>query len=747
MQIGGKISALFSAVYVVSLKESTDRRQYIKEYFSKIGLDKYQFFDAMHWQSQEVKDAYNEGLVKLYPSCFRCDKYECGDEECNNTLIPQQVGNFLTHKALWSHIASTPQIALIVEDDIIFENYAETVLQKLSDHIRENPEFLSPQVPKLLRFGWAKGKDHNANNPFKIVNTPKMSNPCHAMTSGYAQKLLNKFSKIETTSDIFIHKETPSSGEGLTIYPPIASELSWSTGELPSLIHPKKLHAEYLRNNGDLTAAEKYEATIDQHIKHKFYRNFLIVGHPRCGTGFTANILNQCGFDIGHEADGKDGLSSWMFAVEDEAPYALDNIAKRRAALTWDKLILPIRNLETAVPSVMKENRYAPLSYDYRRRHIKKSKGIDLNNLSTNFERAVVSILNWVDLIEDLNPDLVFTIENQYKKLIEFAQDTHPEKFSSPESINSKPYNANKAYKKKRYDKEVISSDDWSSLPESVWNRVIHYCEKYSYPRPTRTTQDDIDFKQFDNQVDEIQKHFLPPPSFIPPDLVKKSPFTDSTQHPWLTFGAIELLSRIVRPSDRVFEYGAGYSTLWWQERVASVTSVDHDEARASELLPHLKPNAHLTYINAEKTECESAKKLANQFMLRMRRTNWPDYDDTKVVQRGLDDENYISYAAHALNIGEKFDFIIIGGMARRLCTEFAVEKLTEDGVIILNNSNRSDYDTAFDILNEAGFKQIPFWGLVPGLPLITCSSFFLRDMDRLASGEHQPDSYKLPAY
>ena len=43
----------------------------------------------------------------------------------------------------------------------------------------------------------------------------------------------------------------------------------------------------------------------------------LITGCPRSGTGYASQIFQAQGLDIGHERLGTDGVSSWLFAVED----------------------------------------------------------------------------------------------------------------------------------------------------------------------------------------------------------------------------------------------------------------------------------------------------------------------------------------------------------------------------------------------------------------------------------------------
>jgi predicted O-methyltransferase YrrM len=47
---------------------------------------------------------------------------------------------------------------------------------------------------------------------------------------------------------------------------------------------------------------------------------------------------------------------------------------------------------------------------------------------------------------------------------------------------------------------------------------------------------------------------------------------------PWLTPAAIRLLGPLLRPSDRGVEFGSGRSTVWFAERVAHLTSVEHDQ-------------------------------------------------------------------------------------------------------------------------------------------------------------------------
>ena len=140
------------------------------------------------------------------------------------------------------------------------------------------------------------------------------------------------------------------------------------------------------------------------------------------------------------------------------------------------------------------------------------------------------------------------------------------------------------------------------------------------------------------------------------------------------------------------------------------------------------------------------SQQILERFKKRPRRTTW-DYPLDKVVRRGLEDEGFLAYASKVQESGLKYDVIIIDGMARRLCTEFAKDCLSDNGFIVLDNSNRSDYDTAYDILEEAGFYQIPFWGLVPGASFMTCTSIFAKNLDILPTARFKPNSFDLPEY
>lgn len=477
------IERIFDEVIVVGLAHSIERRSHIEHHFADIGISSYSFFDATDATDPAVDLAFADGTVMRYPPCFRCGKDACDKPDCNNTLIAPQVANVLTYRALWRRLAERDWRTLIVEDDVLIHDYATNVLSRIADAIETGTLDFDRSAPRLLRLGWALSSDHMPG-PVVFERKLRMANPCHAITGAYARKLLARPQQIDTTSDIIVHQRTPSPDEATTVFPPIASDLSWSTGAVRSLIHPKPLHVEYLRGQGDDEAADAYAHLVERHIKHMYRRRFLIVGHPRCGTGFTAVVFRQLGFDIGHEDDGRDGLSSWMFAVEDNAPWAKAPVARNRRALVVDHLVQPVRDPLTAIPSIMRENDRAPVSFDYRRRHILATFGIDLAGFESRIDAAVASLYFWSRIITEQSPALIFRIEADISKVVSFLRDSCGGLDINPSELNLSPVNTDKLYKGKRYPKDTLTGSDWRSLNDAAAAWLEAYCRTYGYPSP-----------------------------------------------------------------------------------------------------------------------------------------------------------------------------------------------------------------------------------------------------------------------
>ncbi len=476
--------ALFDRLWVVSLPQSTDRRGYINAYLPGRGLRDFQFFDATPAEDPAIGDLFARGLVASYPPCFRCGKLDCGRPNCNNVLIPAQVATFWTFLQLCRHVADGPaESVLVMEDDVVFHDYAPRILKRLAGRSAAGNLPIRGPAPFLLRLARPLGDDHDESCPFRLHRGVEMSNPCFGMNRAFAREAVVRFSRIDTTADVYLHRDVGAAIGGLTVDPPIASDLSFARGEMRSLIHPKPAFAVSLRKSGREAEAQAYEKVVAAHVKKRHHRPLLITGHPRCGSAYMAHLCRQLGLDVGHERDGAHGISSWMMAVDDpENPYSHDDIARSRLRLHWDELILYVRDLRTAVPSVMRDIRYAPHTLAFRQRHVKDALGVDLDSFENPVEKAVLSITTWTQLVVAQRPALTVRIETDHANLVEFliGRGIVGEEAKNI-ALDLAPKNTDKPYKRVVYPKPDVEQRDWAALSGEGLDALAWYNETFGY--------------------------------------------------------------------------------------------------------------------------------------------------------------------------------------------------------------------------------------------------------------------------
>lgn len=154
---------------------------------------------------------------------------------------------------------------------------------------------------------------------------------------------------------------------------------------------------------------------------------------------------------------------------------------------------------------------------------------------------------------------------------------------------------------------------------------------------------------------------------------------------PWYTYPFISFLQPRVRPHFEVFEYGSGNSTRWYAGKVKQITAVEDDAEWIKQIAPKLPSNA-------------------------------------RVLHRELGDQ-YVQAAKDG-----KYHIVVVDGRKRVKCAIFAVDFLTPDGVLILDNSDRSWYQAAKDFMAERGFRRLDFVGMTPIVGIETATSVFYRD-------------------
>jgi hypothetical protein len=155
---------------------------------------------------------------------------------------------------------------------------------------------------------------------------------------------------------------------------------------------------------------------------------------------------------------------------------------------------------------------------------------------------------------------------------------------------------------------------------------------------------------------------------------------------PWFTYPAIRFLDSINLKQKRVFEYGSGFSTLYFRNRSAYVTSVEDNR------------------FWKEKIEATPSSMNHSQILFR----------------EGLD------YVNAPLTYEHTFDLIIVDGSFREECAKIAIQAISNNGMIILDNSD--GYVAEAELLRKSGFLQIPFFGPGPMSSVLWETSLFIKE-------------------
>ncbi|MCO5249231.1 MAG: class I SAM-dependent methyltransferase [Chitinophagales bacterium] len=156
---------------------------------------------------------------------------------------------------------------------------------------------------------------------------------------------------------------------------------------------------------------------------------------------------------------------------------------------------------------------------------------------------------------------------------------------------------------------------------------------------------------------------------------------------PWLTYPFLDLINGRLDKSMSLFEYGSGNSTLYFSQHLGKVCSIEYDKVWFDKIKSQIADNVNIKYVDLEGDSYENA----------------------------------------ILNQNESFDIILIDGRKRVKCLKNAVGKLSERGVLILDDSERSKYKEGIDYILDQEFKHLPLSGIAIGSIHGKCTSIFYR--------------------
>lgn len=167
---------------------------------------------------------------------------------------------------------------------------------------------------------------------------------------------------------------------------------------------------------------------------------------------------------------------------------------------------------------------------------------------------------------------------------------------------------------------------------------------------------------------------------------------------PWLPFETSDWLESLLNKNMFVFEWGSGGSTLFLLNKVKELVSVEHDKQwfekmRKKLLLKH--KNFH--YLLREPIR---ERRITDKVVGAFRSSSYPKHSFekySKVISSWED--NY-------------FDLVIVDGRARNSCIFEAIPKINNNGYLLLDNSEREEYNEGIKLLKD--WKRRDFYGPGP---------------------------------
>ena len=175
----------------------------------------------------------------------------------------------------------------------------------------------------------------------------------------------------------------------------------------------------------------------------------------------------------------------------------------------------------------------------------------------------------------------------------------------------------------------------------------------------------------------------------------ERSPVSDRV--PWITFGARRHPEQTLAAGARVFEYGAGGSTLFFLDRGCTVTTVDHDAAWLDRVRAQVRPEAPWTFHHVPPCPAHDDDRDYRSWFPRYRGPSFREYVHV------LDD-----YPPGT------FDVVMVDGRARGPCLAVASRLIAADGLRILDNSERPRYAASIAAVERDGWRAAHFHGPGP---------------------------------
>lgn len=193
----------------------------------------------------------------------------------------------------------------------------------------------------------------------------------------------------------------------------------------------------------------------------------------------------------------------------------------------------------------------------------------------------------------------------------------------------------------------------------------------------------------------------------------------DDHEIPWYSYGAIDFIKKFVNDKHHIFEFGCGSSTLFYANRASQVVSLESNDIWLKIIKEKLyQQNFQATNFSEKNLEFDNNFNSQNFY-----------YNSHKVnlnfINNAINDCRYENFCK---NYSQKFDIIVIDSLKRHLCAINSFCCLSDNGIIILDDSQRPNYQKTINFLVEKNFKKLDFIGIAPGQLTIKNTSIFIKN-------------------
>lgn len=158
---------------------------------------------------------------------------------------------------------------------------------------------------------------------------------------------------------------------------------------------------------------------------------------------------------------------------------------------------------------------------------------------------------------------------------------------------------------------------------------------------------------------------------------------------PWFSYPFIDFVKPRLTNDLILFEFGSGNSTLFFAKRIKKIISIEHN----------------IDWFNI---------------------VTMTKPENVELILANSDSETDYLMSFRSINYNP--DIVIVDGIHRNECLFEAVAKLSQSGIIILDDSERPEYKIGIDFILKNGFRSLDFWGIAPTVLFKKCTTVFYKN-------------------